>query len=100
MNLLETYYGITQTNGAYTNTPLSTSVKKYFNFDFDNITKEEVRNSTVFWNFGDPNSPENEDVQNILSTVTHDYNYSGSYLVTIIANINGVPFHYEQRVNI
>jgi hypothetical protein len=99
MSILKDVYKLEELNGrsqAYLETPLV----KYFTLDLNNITKEQNLNSSVFWNFGDPESGHNEIVSPSIvnSTVKHTYATTGTYHVTCIVNVDGVPFHLEQDV--
>lgn len=101
MSILENYYKIKETlptSGALLVSPTI----KYFSFDFDNISKENNNATTIFWNFGDPYSTENEIIKSKVSNsmISHVYTYSGTYKVTCIANVGGVPYHLEQFVTI
>lgn len=95
--MLTDLFGIIETNGA-SGVPLTTSVTKTFTFDLGNLLKENDNNSSVFWNFGDPSSSDNELVSKSISNamVTHNYTYPGQYTIHSIANVNGVPYHIDQ----
>jgi len=101
MALLDTLFNMENTNGAG-GSLLNTPFAQVFSFDIDNITETKNSNSSVFWNFGDPTSPDNEVVCSSIanSLVKHVYTYPGTYHVHAIANVNGVYFHTEQFITI
>jgi hypothetical protein len=100
MSLLESLFNIDEVDGA-TGILLPTPVARFFSFDFASMTKENNSNSSVLWNFGDPESgDDNEYMSSSLTKaiVKHIYKYSGTYQVHAIANVNGVIFQIDQTV--
>lgn len=78
---------------------LSVPYSKQFTFDIDSITSESSKDVTIFWNFGDPFSSDNEVILNniIDGTATHTFNHAGIYKLNTIANIDGILFHVESE---
>lgn len=99
MSMLTDLFNITEYNGS-SGIILTTPVKHTFTFDLNDIIVENNVNSSVIWNFGDPDSVDNEIVSSSVANafVTHTYTYAGLYTIHSIANVNGVTYHIEQII--
>lgn len=102
MSLLKEQYKIDEDDVKGDTGPLIVPETVFFSFDFDDISKEHNYNTTVFWNFGDFGSEDNEIVVSTSSNsmVKHVYKNFGWYHVHCIGFVNGVPFHHEREVEI
>lgn len=101
MAILDTLFNMENTNGA-SGIPLIIPLAQIFSFDLDIFTEDKNSKSSVFWNFGDPDSTDNEIVCSSITgaLVRHIYTFPGNYHIHAIANINGVYFHTEQFISI
>lgn len=99
--LVETYQ-IEETNGV-TGIPLTTPVVSGFSFNLKTYSGENNTNSSILWNFGDPFSGTDNEINqsNInVSNVTHTYTFPGNYNVTYIATINNKIYTKKLKVHI
>lgn len=98
MSILKDVYNIEETNGR--TILLDIPFSQYFSLDLENISKQQNQNSSVFWNFGDPESVDNEVVCSSIvnSSINHTYEYQGSYNINCIINIDGVCFHLKRNL--
>lgn len=99
MSILETVYKMSASVSSANDYlfPLVTPKEVFFTLNFDNQPKD-TDNATIFWNFDDPHSVDNETINYsaINSVTSHTFQNAGVYNVTNISNINGTQFHLNK----